>query len=111
MNTLSKNNMEKETKLAIGIIIAGLLVGVGVWLSGTKEEMITIPLATTQDTFKEDFMSGCTEEGTYENCNCYYNSLVNRLGKEGLVNLSLNYMQTEQISADVFTKVYSDCIK
>ena len=50
--------------------------------------------------FKGQFMEGCVEEsgGQREFCSCTYDYLENTLGERGLIELSLNYSISENIS-------------
>jgi hypothetical protein len=107
--------MDKTSKIALAIIVAGLLIGGAFYFTNKEEKMLTIPLDKTDNgmsVYKDSFMEGCMEESaTYSTCNCYYNSLLNQLGEDGLLEVSLNYAQTEQFPAEVLTKAVKDCLK
>lgn len=60
--------------------------------------------------FEGDFVLGCTEEGgTYTECRCMYDSLINQLGFDGVVNMSMNYLNTGQMPTKVLVQAMEDC--
>lgn len=112
---LIKNKMNKTQKIVIAIIVAGLLIGGGIWLGTKKEKMVTIPLDKTEistNIMKDSYMEGCMGEDStsYALCNCTYNSLINNYGKEKVIELSVDYLNTEEIPADILKKVMDDCL-
>jgi hypothetical protein len=104
--------MNETTKLVIGVVIAGLLIG-GAIMFNKKEKMVTVPIeGNISDTYKDNFMEGCiSDTSTYADCNCYYNSLERQIGKENMLQFSLDYIETEQIPEKVLTRVIEDCLE
>lgn len=107
--------MNNTQKIVIAIIIAGLLIGGGIWLGTKKTKMVKIPLENkteiTTDVFKDSYMEGCMGEDTnYALCNCSYNSLLNQMGKEKLVEFSVDYLNTNEMPAPVLKKIMTDCL-
>jgi hypothetical protein len=89
---------------AIGFFLIGLVIGL------FKEDKVTVPLGTNYNTeFKDNFMTGCMEEGTKEVCTCYYNSMLGQLGYDGLIDLASDYLKTEQIPTKLIDGIKKDC--
>lgn len=90
---------------AIGFFLIGLVIGL------FKEDKVTVPLETNSKTeFRDGFMSGCLEEeGTVQDCNCYYNSILGQLGHDGIIDLATEYLKTEQIPKKVIDGIVKDC--
>lgn len=108
--------MNKTSKIVIAIIVAGLLIGGGIWLATRKEEVVKIPLEdkteVANNVLKDSYMTGCMEgnEVTYTFCDCTYNSLINQMGKEKVIEMSVDYSETSEIPASVIEKVAKDCL-
>ena len=93
--------MKNETVIAIlatvvGIFIILLIIG----MASPEEKMVSVPI--TEDVlvdFKSGFIEGCVEDGSvsYQACNCAYNELYKEYGSDGLIELSANYLKTEQL--------------
>lgn len=94
---------KKENLIAILIVVIGILIVLVITKTSLfkKEKMITVPLDT--DTvginFRENFIVGCTQSGeaTYKFCSCAYNRMEQEYGEDGMIDLSLNYLKTEQL--------------
>lgn len=89
--------MEKTNIIALlsaVIIIGGLYL-----IINNEKKMVTIPVdtVTTNTVFKDSFMEGCIEDGTYTTCNCMYDKLELAYGKSGLVDMSIEYLQTNKL--------------
>jgi len=106
--------MKTYEKVIAGIALVVILVFVIGASEKEEEKMITIPIETeslSTSKFENDFMEGCMGEDStsYAMCSCAYNSIHNELGDDGIVELSVNYLKTEQIPEKVMTKVIKDC--
>jgi len=103
-----KNSIVTVSATVLGFIIGYFLVIL--ITGGFKEETVFVPLDTDTNTeMKDGFMIGCMEEGTKEDCTCYYNSVLGQLGYDGLIDLSTDYLKTEQIPTKVIDKIKKDC--
>lgn len=88
---------------AIGFFLIGLVIGL------FKEDKVTVPLENNKTEFRDDFMSGCLEDGTVEDCSCYYDSILGQLGHDGIIDLATEYLKTEQIPKKVIDGIVKDC--
>jgi hypothetical protein len=99
--------MKKETIIAIlatvvGIFIILMIIG----LTAKDEEMINVPITSTSQEFREGFMEGCIgDDATYQECDCAYTKLENKYGTQGILDLSAEYIKTEQIPADAVAEI------
>jgi len=92
--------MKKETIIAIlGTILGAFVIIMIIGLATPEEKMVSMPIeGDTMASFKADFIAGCTEDETssYYQCNCAYNELEKEYGKDGLLDMSIDYLKTEQ---------------
>ena len=105
--------MKTYEKVILVLVIAATIIGVTYLITNKPEKMINVPLESstmTTDVYKDGYMEGCVSDAaTYTFCSCSYDSLIKRLGKEGLLKMSLDYLQTEQIPESVLTGIMTDC--
>lgn len=106
--------MTNEIKIVLAILVAGSIIGAGVYFSkDSKEETVTIPQTTTlSSTFKDNFIEGCLEKDTskYTLCSCMYDKLEENLGVQGVMDMSLEYLKTNQLPTNVFS-IIAPCVK
>ena len=89
---------------AVGFFLIAFVIGL------FTEEKVTVPLETNNKIeFRDNFMSGCMEDGTVENCSCYYDSMLGQLGYDGIIDLGVEYLKTEQIPKKVIDGIVKDC--
>ena len=106
--------MKKEIIIAVlatVLVVFGILIVIG--LVNQKEDIVSVPL--TEDTlnnFKTGFMNECVKDDStsYETCNCAYNELLKEYGSEGLIGLSVEYLQTQELPTRAINAVVK-CIK
>ncbi len=106
---MENRNLEK---FIIGIVLIVLIL-IAI-LVGTKEEekMISVPIEEEINyELKDAYITGCMgEDISYGFCVCTYNVLFEDLGRDGFIDLSLNYMKTGQIPESVLNNVINSCI-
>lgn len=106
---------KKSFWLAMVLVITfgGLMIIAAMSNKKDEPKMITIPQESSvvaPDTLKDTFMSGCVSDtATYAFCSCSYDSMFTRIGKEGIINMSLTYSQTNQISESILRNIVTDC--
>jgi len=107
----NKESISGVSVIVIAIIIVGAILFTA--LRPEKEEMISVPYATSDINmvgFQSSFIEGCAEEGgDIVECSCYYEELYKAYGAKGILNLSADYLKTEQLPAKAF-EVVSKCI-
>ncbi len=107
--------MKKNIIIAVlATVVAFFMLLLVVGLT-TKEEVSNTEIqydAVTMETFKDSFMIGCMEDGwiEYKTCECMYNSLLNQLGEEGLIDLSLEVLETGEIPKAISSKMLNECL-
>jgi hypothetical protein len=107
MNTqITRNHL-----IALGIVVIGLFLLMQVII---PDEEIAQPVVTAEqeslEIYKDNFNYGCMEEGaTYKQCNCMFNELYNKLGKDQLLKESIDYNLKGYFS-DKMTGIMSDAI-
>ena len=105
--------MKKYEKIILTIVLSVVLT-VAVLNISKEEAMITVPIeepTVSMVDYKESFIGGCIgEDASYSFCSCAYDSLLNQLGEEGVIDLSMNYLKTEQIPEKVMTNVLKSCL-
>lgn len=86
----------------IGAVVAVIVI-IGLAVYFTEQETKNTPVIAENSTFKDDFMSGCTEAGPgfYNYCNCAYNKLEQDLGINGLIKMSIKYDETGVLPSEV----------
>jgi hypothetical protein len=106
--------MKDSTKIAVALIVALTLIGLAL-IVNKKEEGHTGIDAVKKEMFVEkkdmvnlfeendlraDFIEGCTEDNTsgYTECACLHDEIVGDIGFNGLVNLSLKYVSSEELN-------------
>ena len=118
--------MKKNILLAVIILIAiifGYALATPVPDAKQETKILTeptikpVPLTQTQTTtgaYEKAYMEACVAEvSMYEGkeayCQCTYDVLKNRLGLDGLVSLSIEYMETEETTEEMWDAV-KECI-
>lgn len=57
---------------------------------------------TYMNRFKSEFMSSCvSENATYAYCSCTYEDLLNKLGENGFIKMSVKYTDDEIIPDEI----------
>ena len=109
--------MEKEFKIFIAIIIAGLLIAFALNYKVEKKvettDTIVIPTVAPKVTieFKNQFMGSCIGgTATYAYCNCTYDTFVKTYGENELINEGLAYDKTNTLS-DKLLDIAKACIQ
>lgn len=109
--------MQKETLKGIIIAVVVTLLAV-VFINSVvskNEEMVKVPIndftsGVDRNSFEDGFIEGCVEEGaTYSECDCMWNSVITQLGFDGVVEMTLDYLRTEELPLAVMTNAYNDC--
>lgn len=60
--------------------------------------------------FKDEFVKGCNSEGgSYTECACMYDSMIDQVGFDGMIDMSINYLETEELPMDVMTEAVETC--
>lgn len=107
--------MNTQEKTIIGfVVVIVLCIIIGAYSTKEEKKVVSVPVekkTSLSSEFKENFIEGCMEDGTYSYtlCSCSYNSLENQLGTEGVWDLSINYIKTEEFPEEVLTQVVKDC--
>jgi len=102
-----KNKITKRESNLIGFVILIVAIVLSVLIFNNKEEpKIKVPIAEKEVSivereFKAGFIEGCTEDNliSYSVCNCAYNKMINHYGFNKLLELSLEYIETEELPA------------
>lgn len=90
--------MDNTTKIVLGLIVAGVLIGGAVMIKGEKVEVKKEQTVSYKEAAKEAFMGECaSEEGYYAYCNCAFEELYTDLGASGFSKLSIDYNETKVI--------------
>lgn len=86
----------------IGAVVAVIVI-IGLAVYFTEQESKNTPVVAENSTFKDDFMSGCTEAGPgfYGYCSCAYDKLEKQLGISGLIKMSIEYDETGVLPNEV----------
>lgn len=105
--------MKKNIIIAIlGTIVAviGILMIIG--MVAEKNETVRVPIENKDSSFRDNFIVGCMDGDKSEesNCSCYYDSMFRQIGLDGIIELSVDYIETEELPSKVLTKAFSDCI-
>ena len=107
MNTqITRNHL-----IALGIVVIGLFLLIQAII---PDEKIAQPVVTAEqdsiELFKDNFNYGCMGEGgTYKQCNCMFNEMNSKLGKEQLLKESIDYNLKGYFS-DKMTGVMSEAV-
>lgn len=97
--------MKKEIIIAVlTTIIATLIILIVVGLTMEDGETVSVPIdkpiSTDMSVFKHEFIAGCNEDGSaYGNCACAYDVLVEDMGEQGVLDMSVEYLKTEKLPA------------
>ena len=70
-----------------------------------KDEEVTKPTQTFKEAAKEEFMSECVSDGLYNYCNCSFETMYNKLGANGFIDLSAEYDETQVLPEEVFDMI------
>ena len=108
--------MKTIEKVALGLVLVIALCLIFGSIIANNEKSVYVPIENKSEIaidVKSNFIEGCVEDGdaSYTLCVCAYNSLRSQLGDEGIIDLSLDYLKTEQIPEKVVEKMIKDCIK
>lgn len=88
--------MDKTSKIALALVIVGVLIGGAVMIKGEKVEVKKEQTVSYKEATKEVFMGECAStEGYYAYCNCAFEELYSDLGASGFSKLSMDYAETE----------------
>ena len=111
--------MKKTLVIAGSILLGFIILVIGLALiSGNdtkKVETVKVPHAslyenTIEDEFKDGFIEGCAEEGaTVAQCTCSYNLLIDELGFDGVMNMSIEYINTEELPLKLLSQIVEEC--
>ena len=97
--------MSKTMKIIIGIVFVLLVFYlIGSQTPDTKYETIKTPVYS-KDEFKQAYMEGCMEEGTYEYCSCTYDYILDKHGLDKFLDISVEYMKTEELPDEMWEAV------
>ena len=95
--------MDKNTRITIISVAALALIGWALYVgySFYQQDSITVEKENKQVVnreMKNAFVEGCSEEGTLELCECYYDVIVEDLGLNKMIEESISYETTGVIS-------------
>jgi hypothetical protein len=106
--------MKKENILkgvVIGIVACVIFILGGLMLSSNESvQEVTQDKPEQSKVFKEEYMKGCITEGaTYAYCDCTYDFMENKVGYKKLVELSIEFMETNKLP-DIMLEAVSVCL-
>jgi len=109
--------MKDSAKIILALIVGLTIVGVALIFSqkdstpseidiikktmleeaGDTEEIFTDEI---KDTFRKDFIDGCTEDNTsnYTECACLHDEILEDVGFNGFIDLSIKYLSSEELN-------------
>lgn len=104
----------KKEYLLLGLLFLTVVIisTVSIVKKYEQDSVVSTVMKTTSiDDFKNDYMSGCMEEGAgYGFCNCTFESLVKSYGYDGLMKESIEYAKTGVLSKKM-SSVVTQCLE
>jgi hypothetical protein len=97
--------MNENTKLSMVGVIAIVVIILGFMYFNQTENISN----EKNIEFKNEFMSGCMEDGNYAFCSCAYDEIVNSVGLNGIMEIGLEYEYTGKLPKEA-TQAIIKCI-
>ena len=92
------------------IIGVSALIIISILFVAVRTSIILLDENTKTDTFKEDYMEGCSDGTNLDYCECTYDYLLEDLGKSGFLKVAYKYTETE-VLPDVMFDAMAKCLK
>lgn len=108
--------MNNNNMVWSGVVLLAMFVIVIATVSITKkyeQDSITktVMQNTTTTEFRDDYMSGCMEDGAgYSFCSCTYEKLIGVYGYDGLMKESIKFAQTNKLPEEM-SSVVTQCLE